>query len=374
MWERIRTLAAKELLHWRRDRLMTSFIFLGPLLILLLVAEATASETEHLPLAVLDRDRSALSREIVASLHNTRILEPAVMVEREADLAVLLDRGETVAAVVIPAGFERDLLAGGRTLPLQFLVDGSNALVAFRVQATLSGVVAQAQARVWERYSPASLAQAPSVEVRQVARWNESLDVGYRAIPAMWALMIYVVVMLVSSLGITRERELGTLEQLMILPLRRGELYLGKAIPAVVIAMVDFAASLALVLFYYGIPLRGSLGLLAVTTLLFVVAQIGMGMSISAVSQNQQQSLIFVFLIAVTDISFSGYLVAVENMPPVMRFIAQFVPLQYYVSLSREILIKGAGWLTLWPSVLALAGLGLAILALTIVALRQRLD
>ena len=118
----------------------------------------------------------------------------------------------------------------------------------------------------------------------------------------------------------------------------------------------------------------GSLGLLAVTTLLFVVAQIGMGMSISAVSQNQQQSLIFVFLIAVTDISFSGYLVAVENMPPVMRFIAQFVPLQYYVSLSREILIKGAGWLTLWPSVLALAGLGLAILALTIVALRQRLD
>lgn len=374
MGDRIRALARKEFLHWRRDRLLTPFIFFGPLLLLVLVAGAVSTEMDHLPMAVWDRDGSRLSRRLVEGFRNAQTLEPRYTVEREEEMAALLDAGRAYVGVVIPAGFQRDLLAGREPVPIQFLMDGTNAIVAFRLQITISGVVAQLQEELWAERGVFSSGIAPQIEVRRRALWNEHLEVGYRAIPAQLGLIVYIVTMLVSSLGIARERELGTLEQLMIAPLTRLELYMGKAIPAVVIGLVDFLAMLALVRYYYGIPLRGGLGALLGVTFLFILVELGMGMAISAVSHSQQQALLFVFLVGVLDMAFSGYLVAVENMPPVLGFLSNFFPLRHYLSLVRDIMIKGAP-----PSVLAerigiLVGLGLAILLGTLRTLRQRLD
>lgn len=374
MGDRIRALARKEFLHWRRDRLLTPFIFFGPLLLLVLVAGAVSTETDHLPMAVWDRDGSRLSRRLVEGFRNAQTLEPRYTVEREEEMAALLDAGRAYVGVVIPAGFQRDLLAGREPVPIQFLMDGTNAIVAFRLRTTISGVVAQLQEELWAERGVFSSGIAPRIEVRRRALWNENLEIGYRAIPAQLGLIVYIVTMLVSSLGIARERELGTLEQLMIAPLTRLELYVGKAIPAVVIGLVDFLAMLALVRYYYGIPLRGGLGALLGVTFLFILVELGMGMAISAVSHSQQQALLFVFLVGVLDMAFSGYLVAVENMPPVLGFLSNFFPLRHYLSLVRDIMIKGIP-----PSVLAerigiLVGLGLAILLGTLRTLRQRLD
>lgn len=374
MGDRIRALARKEFLHWRRDRLLTPFIFFGPLLLLVLVAGAVSTETDHLPMAVWDRDGSRLSRRLVEGFRNAQTLEPRYTVEREEEMAALLDAGRAYVGVVIPAGFQRDLLAGREPAPIQFLMDGTNAIVAFRLRTTISGVVAQLQEELWAERGVFSSGIAPQIEVRRRALWNENLEIGYRAIPAQLGLIVYIVTMLVSSLGIARERELGTLEQLMIAPLTRLELYVGKAIPAVVIGLVDFLAMLALVRYYYGIPLRGGLGALLGVTFLFILVELGMGMAISAVSHSQQQALLFVFLVGVLDMAFSGYLVAVENMPPVLGFLSNFFPLRHYLSLVRDIMIKGAPLSVLAERIGILVGLGLAILLGTLRTLRQRLD
>ena len=373
MWNRIRALARKEFLQWRRDRLLTPFIFFGPLLLLVLVAGATSTETDYLPMAVLDRDRSRLSRQLMKNLYHSRTLAPRYTVEREDQLADLMDRGAIFVAVSIPAGFQRDLLAG-KTVPVQFLVDGSNAIVSYRLLPTISGAVAQLQQAVWMEHGPFPSDAVPAIEVRRHVHWNENLDIGYRAIPAQLGLIVYIVTMLVASLGIARERELGTLEQLMIAPLTRLELYVGKAIPAVVIGLVDFLAMYALVRGHYQVPLRGSLQNLVGVTLLFIVVELGVGLGISAISRSQQQSLLFVFLMGVLDMAFSGYLVAVENMPPVLGFLSNFFPLRHYLSLVRDIMIKGAGLSTLAPRIVALAGLGVVILGAALRSLRQRLD
>ncbi|MGQ9458943.1 MAG: ABC transporter permease [Anaerolineae bacterium] len=374
MGDRIRALARKEFLHWRRDRLLTPFIFFGPLLLLVLVAGAVSTETDHLPMAVWDQDGSRLSRRLVAGFRSAQTLEPRYTVEREEEMAALLDAGRAYVGVVIPAEFQQDLLAGREPVPIQFLVDGTNAIVAFRLRTTISGVVAQLQEELWAERGVFSSGIAPQIEVRRRALWNENLEIGYRAIPAQLGLIVYIVTMLVSSLGIARERELGTLEQLMIAPLTRLELYVGKAIPAVVIGLVDFLAMLALVRYYYGIPLRGGLGALLGVTFLFILVELGMGMAISAVSHSQQQALLFVFLVGVLDMAFSGYLVAVENMPPVLGFLSNFFPLRHYLSLVRDIMIKGAPLPVLAERIGILVGLGLAILLGTLRTLRQRLD
>ncbi|MGC8838534.1 MAG: ABC transporter permease [Anaerolineae bacterium] len=374
MWDRIRALAGKEFLHWRRDRLLTPFIFFGPLLLLVLVAGAVSTETDHLPMAVLDRDGSRLSRRMVEGFRNAQVLEPRYTVEREEELAALLDEGRAYVGVVIPAGFQRDVLAGREPVPVQFLVDGTNAIVAFRLRTTISGVVAQVQEDLWAENGAFTGGMVPRIEVRRHAHWNENLEIGYRAIPAQLGLIVYIVTMLVSALGIARERELGTLEQLMIAPLTRLELYVGKAIPAVVIGLVDFLAMLAIVRYHYGIPLRGGLGALLGVTALFILVELGMGMAISAVSRSQQQALLFVFLVGVLDMAFSGYLVAVENMPPALGFLSNFFPLRHYLSLVRDIMIKGAPLSVLAERIGILLGLGLVILAGALRTLRQRLD
>lgn len=374
MWHRIRALARKEFLHWRRDRLLTPFIFFGPLLLLVLVAGAVSTETDHLPMAVLDRDGSRLSRRLVEGFRNAQTLDPRYTVEREEDLAALLDAGKVYVAMVIPQGFQRDLLAGREPVPVQFLVDGTNSIISLRFLSTISGVVVQLQRDLWAENGIVSGVLAPRIEVRRHVHWNENLDIGYRAIPAQLGLIVYIVTMLVSALGIARERELGTLEQLMIAPLTRLELYVGKAIPAVVIGLVDFLAMLALVRYHYGIPLRGGLGALVGVTFLFILVELGMGMAISAISHSQQQALLFVFLVGISDMAFSGYLVAVENMPPVLGFLSNFFPLRHYLSLVRDIMIKGAPLPVLAGRIGILLGLGLAILLGALRTLRQRLD
>jgi len=374
MCNRISALARKEFLQWRRDRLLTPFIFFGPLLLLILVADVTSTETDYLPMAVLDRDRSHLSRQLVEGLRNSRAFDPRYAVQREEDLAALLDRGDAYAAVIIPTGFERDLLAGRGPVPVQFLVDGSNVLAVYRLLPTFSGVVAQVQRTVWAEHGPFAAGARPTIEVRRHVRWNQNLDIGYRAIPAMLGLIVYIVTMLVSSLGIARERELGTLEQLMIAPLTRLELYVGKAIPAVVIGLVDFLAMFAIVRYHYQVPLRGSLLTLVGVTLLFIVVELGVGIGISAISRSQQQAMLLVFVAGITDMAFSGYIVAVENMPPALSFLSNFFPLRHYLSLIRDIMIKGATVPVLAGRLIALAALGLVILGVALHTLRQRLD
>ncbi len=371
MLARIVNLAYKDLIQITRDRLLASFIVLGSTFQLVLLALATSRDVAGLPMGVHDLDKSQQSRALVTALDNTKELYWSQVLDSMEQADDLLDSGEITIAVIIPQGFASDLAAGRRP-QVQVLADGTNVWAGSTVVSVAEGVIAHfGRTLVLEKTGhsvPALLALRPTV------RFNEDLSGKYFAIPAELGLLVYMVTLLVSAAGIARERELGTLEQLMVTPMRRVELIAGKAIPAVVIPFVDFLMMLAITVWVFHIPLRGSPFLLMGLTLLFIVAELGFGLVISAVSANQQQTLLFVFLLGILDMAFSGYLVAVENMPSVLRFASNFSPIHHYLIIVRGVMLKGATLSDLWPQTLALAALGAGILTLTFRSLRKRLD
>jgi ABC-2 type transport system permease protein len=202
----------------------------------------------------------------------------------------------------------------------------------------------------------------PTIELRADVQYNVSLTSRAFTISAQVGFIVYQVALTVASVGLARERELGTLEVLIVMPLRRLELIAGKAIPAVLVAAVNFGLMLGVVVHGLGIPMRGSLGLLVGLTVLFSVAEVSYGLLISSVAGTQQQAILFVFVLAMLDMAFSGYLVRVENLPPVLRMVSRLVPLSHYLAIVRGIMLKGAGIGALWPHGLAIAGAGILVM------------
>jgi ABC-2 type transport system permease protein len=198
------------------------------------------------------------------------------------------------------------------------------------------------------------------------------MDVRDYSIPAQLGFITYQVTLAVAALGLARERELGTLEQLMVTPLRRFELTVGKGMPAGAIGAANFAVMLAIGLTLFQVPMNGSFILLGTLSLLFVTAVVSWGLVISAISRTQQQAILFVFIQAMVDMTFSGFMVPVKNMPPILQAISRFVPLQHYLTIVRGIMLKGAGLDELWPQAVALIflSLGMGLLALRIVTRR----
>ena len=309
----------KELLHFRRDRVLTAFLFVFPVLQLVLVAQTAGSNPTNLPLAVFDQDNSPASRLIVQALDNTSELGLRYLPGSIQDVERLLDTGQAALAVIIPPRFAANLDDAGASAQVQIIVDGSNVSSSGTALSTAEGAITSALYRFLAgRASPrinGGAAQTAPVQLQQIVRFNPDLNGKFVAIPGLFAFVVYQIAMVVASVTIVRERELGTLEQLAVTPVRRGELLTGKAIPAVLIGLVNFLVLLVVVVGVFNIPLRGSLALLIALSILFIVAEVCVGLLVSAVSKSQQQAVLVVFPLAMVDLALSGYLVPVESMP-----------------------------------------------------------
>jgi ABC-2 type transport system permease protein len=212
------------------------------------------------------------------------------------------------------------------------------------------------------------------LRVRTQVRFNPALSVSFFVISAQLGFIIYQVALIVAALGITRERELGTLEQLLVTPLQRVELIAGKAIPAVIVASVNFIIVFLIGQQGFELPMRGSFPLLFGLSVLFIIAEVGWGLMISAFSHTQQQAVLFVFVLAMTDVAFSGYTVPVERLPQLMQWLAQLFPFQHYLQILRGVTLRGADLSMLWPQALALVILAIGSMSVALFALRRRLD
>ncbi len=375
MLARTSQVIVKEFFHFRRDRVLTAFLFLFPLLQLVLVAQTAGSDPANLPLAVLDQDNSPASRAIAQALDNTRELDLRYWPGSTAEVERLLDTGQAALAVIVPPRFAANLDAVDASAQVQIIVDGSNVSSSSTAMSTAEGAITsalygllagRANARV------AVAAQPAPVRLEPIVRFNPDLNGKFVAIPGLFAFIVYQVAMVVASVTIVRERELGTLEQLVVTPVRRSELLVGKALPAVLIGLVNFAVLLAVVVGVFDIPLRGSLALLFALSTLFIIAEVSAGLMVSALSKSQQQAVLVVFPLAMVDLALSGYLVPVESMPRGLQVLSLFSPLRHYMKILKDIMLKGADMSTLWPSALALAVLALVmgLLALRNVARR----
>jgi len=373
MFDRIRNLVRKEFIQISRDRVLIVFLILAPVLQLALLAQTTSRSIRERPLAVLDLDRSHFSRQLIAALENTETLSLCCMPPDQEAVRRLLDRGQADLAVVIPAGFADRLLDADTPAQVQLIADGTNNVVASNVLVAAEGAIARFGGQVASKYG-ASTAAADPIDFRVSIRYNPTLNTRHYTIPAQVGFIIYQVTLAVASVSLAREREVGTLEQLIIAPLSRLEIIIGKAVPPLVIGAVDFALMLAITILVFDVPMRGSLALLAALTLLFIVAETSWGLMISTIARTQQQAVLFVFVQAMLDMTFSGYLVPVKNLPWLLRLISNLVPMQHYLAVIRNIMLKAATVSVLWSHIAALAGLGLLISMLAAFNLSRRLD
>jgi ABC-2 type transport system permease protein len=361
MFSRTWQIIVKELLHFRRDRVLTAFLFVFPLAQLVLVAQTAGSEPSNLPLAVWDQDRSEASRQITHTLDNTTELALRYLPTSLHEVQRLLDTGRAAAAVIIPPGFAVDLERAGLPAAVQIVVDGSNVSSGSSALAAAEGAINSALLqRLTGGAGLAALLTSP-VELQTLVRFNPELKGKYVAIPGLFAFVVYQVAMVVASVTLVRERELGTLEQLAVTPVRRVELLSGKGVPAILVGMANFSLLLIVVVEVFQIPMRGSYALLFALSALFIAAEVGIGLLISAVSRSQQQAVLLVFPLAMVDLALSGYLVPVETMPRGLQMLSFFTPLRHYMKILKDIMLKGADISTLWPSALALAGLALVV-------------
>jgi ABC-2 type transport system permease protein len=367
MFLRIGNLVVKELIQFGRDRLLSAFIILAPALQLILLAQSIERGINEQPVVILDLDRSRLSRQLATGLDNTEELRVRSYVESPEDMRRLLDEGKARLAVVIPAGFAREVGTLNSAQSIQLIADATNTIAASVTMSAASGVVNRFSADLAAGYG---MVVPELIDFRTNVRFNPTLDVRHYSIPAQLGFITYQVTLAVAALGLARERELGTLEQLMVTPLRRFELTLGKGIPAVAIGTVNFLAMWSISIAVFQVPMNGSPLLLTALSLLFITAVVGWGLIISAISRTQQQAILFVFIQAMVDMTFSGFMVPVKNMPPLLQAISRFVPLQHYLTIVRSTMLKGAGLDDLWPNVVALIllSLGTGLIALRSIA------
>ena len=370
MLGRIWTLTVKELIQLVRDRFMTGFLLLFPVVQLVLLAQATGQGVRNLPLAVVDLDRTAESRALTQALDNTPELAWRYQPAGQAELTELIDRGQTAVAVVIPAGFAAALGSRQAVPPVQVIVDGSSTAVGGTAQSAVEGAIGDYVRRLAARQGIA----ITGVQLRTAVLYNPDLNSRLFTIPAQMGFIIYQVTLAVASLAFARERELGTLEQLLVTPLHRFNLISGKALVAWLVGGLDFLLMYGVAVRGFAIPMRGSFALLLACSLFFVAVEIGYGVIISALSHTQQQAILYVFLLAMLDVALSGYLVPVKNMPALFRAAAAVSPLQHYLVIVRAIMLKGAGLAVLWPQIAALAAIGGGVGSLALAAATRRLE
>ena len=353
----------KELRQTARDKRMLALLVMAPVLQLTLLGYAVNLDVDHIPAAAWDLDKSATSRAFLEGLGADPTFDLRYQTERPERA---LTQGLAKVVVVIPPGFERDLLRA-QPVALQALVDGTNPIQA---QAALD----HAQRFTWSFMRSLLPVERTQARLQLVPRilYNPSMRSPVYMVPGVAAVVLLLVTTVVTAMGIARERELGTIEQLLVTPLQPMILLLGKVLPFAGIGMVTAGLVLGVGLNLFDVPMRGPLGVIVLGTLLYLMSTLGVGVLISTVARTQQQAILLGFFFLMPAILLSGFMSPVDNMPEWIQPLSVIDPVRYYVELLRGCLLKGAGYKALWPQLLALALFGGPILTLASLRFSKR--
>jgi ABC-2 type transport system permease protein len=371
---RIWSLTVKEFIHLRNDWWLPVFMLLGGVLELMLVGWATSRPITNLPMMVLDMDQSATSRQVVTSLENTYTLDLEQYVSDFEEIETALQHGQITAAVIFPKGFEEELYLDGGEPVLPVLLNGAESIPAREAMGAIEGVVGALGEQVVIQQLGVDPEEFAGFDLSLRVWYNQSLSEALYSVPAELALMLEFTVLLFAALAFSRERELGTLEQLLVMPFTPLEIILGKAIPVLIVGFVDFLLLLSMTYFFFDVPIRGSLPLLLILALGYMVVELGKGMVVSVTTRSQHQSFLLVLLIGMADFMFTGYAAPVEAMPEILQWVAKLVPAHHWLAIARGIMLKGAGLEVLWPNLLALFGLGVVIVTFSLRYVRRALN
>lgn len=375
MGERVLAILRKEFRSVLRDPRMR-FVILGlPVLQTLIFGYAVTLDVRHVRLAVVDRDGTPASRELVARFTGSACFDAVAFPPNEAAARALIDAGEVAALLQINAGFAEGLLAG-RAMPVQLVVDGADSNTARYVLNYATQIAAAANASLAaetlrRRAGPAAAPAGP--ELRPRVWFNPDLESRNYYVPGIIAMLVMLIGLMLTSMSIVREKETGTIEQIMVTPIRPVEFIVGKCAPFAVIGFLDTALVSAVGLLWFEIPFRGSFALLLLGTALFLLSTLGIGLFISTVSRTQQQAMMTTFFFFFPAMLFSGFIFPITSMPEAFQWLSLADPLRYFLVIIRGVFLKGVGADVLWPEMAALLAMGVAVMAFAVSRFRKTL-
>ncbi|HUK15221.1 MAG TPA: ABC transporter permease [Bryobacteraceae bacterium] len=384
MWRRIGVIVRKEFSQLFRSPRTRTLLFIPPIIQLIVFGYAVNMDVDNVHMAWLDRDQSPASQNLLADFVGSGRFELVALPQTETDVQRLLDAGDVKCVVQVLPGFARDILRG-RPTAVQILVDGTNSNTASLVSAYASQIVAayagsvgvqQAMPRVMARLESnerISL-RAPSVEASTRVWFNPDLRSRNYFVPGVIANIIMVVTVMLTAMAIVREKEIGTMEQLIVTPIRPLELMIGKMLPAALVGLMDVTMISVGAQLIFHVPFRGAAVMLLACAALFLLTSLGAGLFISTIAQTQQQAMMSSTLFAAPTFMLSGFAFPIHNMPLPVQYFTYLNPNRYFVEILRSIFLKGAGLNILWPDMAALLAEGLAIMLLSSWRFRKRLD
>lgn len=364
MFERIKHMLIKEFIQIFRDPKMRGVIFLMPIIQVLVFGYAVTTDVKHVPTAIHDLDNSVASRELVGRFVHSGYFDIIDYVDTEDRAREMVDRGEAQAVLRINQGFENDLRAA-RVPQLQVIVDGTDSNTAGIVLDYSSKIVGQFAEKVSVTQftqSKGSIRGPGRVEVETRAWFNENLESRNFYVPGVIAIIVMLITLMLTSMAVVREKEIGTIEQVMVTPITPKEFILGKTVPFALIGFADVILITVIGVFWFEVPIRGNLLFLFFATALYLMTTLGMGLFISTVSQTQQQAMMSTFFFYFPAVLLSGFMFPIANMPTLVQWLTYLNPLRYFLVIIRGIFLKGIGPGILWPQMAALAVMGVITL------------
>jgi ABC-2 type transport system permease protein len=377
MLGRLKQMLIKEFIQVLRDK-RTRFILIGPPIIQMMVfGYAATYEIRHVPTAVVDRDHSQESRELVSRFTSSPYFDVQRQLTDSQQLGDLIEQGKETVGIEIDAGFAQKLRKG-ETAPVQVIVDATNSNTAL-IAASYIGQIAQGFAIEYQqdrigRIAPQMVAAMPRVEFAPRPWYNPNLSSRWFFVPGIIGSLTLVLVITLTAFAVVREREIGTLEQMMVTPIRPVEFILGKTLPFFLIGIFDVSLIAVVGSLWFQIPFRGHVSVLALGSVLFLLCMLGVGLLISTVSSTQQQAMVTAFFFIMPAITFSGFGFPISTMPHWLQLLTYLSPLRYFLVVLRGTYLKGVGMEILWPQMASMAAFGAGLLTLAILRFHKALD
>lgn len=366
----------KEVLQLLRDRRMLFIATVMPIVLLFLLGYVASMDIKHLSTAVLDEDKTYYSREFLRRFNSTEYFDFNYYLSDRGQIAHYLDTGRAKLVIYVPHKYGQKI-AHEQTADVQVDMDGSNASIAMISQAYVSQVGAQASTDIFnarlERHGLARFT-APLFDMRTRIWYNADIESRFYYIPGIFAQLLMMISMILTTSSIVKEKTRGTMEMLSVTPLKPMEIIMGKLIPFGIVAMLDMVVVFLITTLWFGVPMRGSVLLLFLMGAVYLLAGLGTGVAVSIFARNERQAGMANLLVTSPQMLLSGFVFPIENMPPFIQAVTCFIPLRYFLSIVRELFLKGTGlnylWREIWPMLL----LGAAILTVSVIKFRQKME
>jgi len=362
-WSRLWHMVRKELKQMWRDPKARPLLFVSPVLQMFLMGYAATTDVNNITTIVADHDRTMESRALVAAYEATGYFTVVGRTDRAGEVSEALNTGRAMVGLTIPPGFSRDLAAGRATV--QAVIDGADASQATVAQSYANQIATEFGVRLSGRRLEAG------VELRSRAWFNPSFESRFFNVPAIMGVQIFMIGLLLTALGVVREREIGTLDQLMVSPILPAEFMLGKTIPVLGLGLVHLVIYTAMTVWQFGVPLHGSFAALALASFIYTLAGLAIGLLISTVSRTQQEAFMLLILFFLPAVMLSGFVSPVESMPQVFQWLTVINPVRYFLEIVRGVFLKGIGLSVLWPQYLILTAMAVVTLQFATHRLRR---